>query len=260
MKRSRSSALWWVLNGRAAAPPRIECIIGVSTSRKPRASRKRRMPRTIARALAEDLAHLRVDDEVDVALAVADLDVRQAVPLLGQRARRLGEHHRVSARIVSSPVLVNIAPPTAPMKSPRSTFFQTSKAASPTRSFLTQTWISPVRSRIFTNVALPKPAVGDDAPGDGEALLRQQRGRRPLLALRRRGGGAARELRAAPRRRCGSPRSRWRRDSPPARGAPRPFLALGDQLAFVSHVSPRVTNRFHTLTLFLLVRISPQMK
>ena len=36
-----SSALWWVANGRAAAPPMIVCIIGVSTSRKPRASRKR---------------------------------------------------------------------------------------------------------------------------------------------------------------------------------------------------------------------------
>ena len=32
-----SSALWCVTNGRAAAPPGIGCIIGVSTSRKPRA-------------------------------------------------------------------------------------------------------------------------------------------------------------------------------------------------------------------------------
>src|SRR5207247_1226763 len=40
------SALWWVLNGRAMAPPGIGCIIGVSTSRKPRASRNFRIAAT----------------------------------------------------------------------------------------------------------------------------------------------------------------------------------------------------------------------
>ena len=39
----------------------------------------------------EGLAHLRVDDEVDVAPPVARLDVLEAVPLLGQRPQRLGE-------------------------------------------------------------------------------------------------------------------------------------------------------------------------
>ena len=43
-------------------------------------------------ALAEDVADLGVHDEVDVALAVADLAVREAVELLGQRAKGLGEH------------------------------------------------------------------------------------------------------------------------------------------------------------------------
>ena len=38
-----SSALWWVAKGRAVAPPGIGCITGVSTSRKPRASRKARI-------------------------------------------------------------------------------------------------------------------------------------------------------------------------------------------------------------------------
>ena len=46
-------------------------------------------------ALAEDLAHVGVHHQVDVALAVADLDVLQAVPLLGQRARRLGQDDRL---------------------------------------------------------------------------------------------------------------------------------------------------------------------
>ena len=39
----------------------------------------------------EDLAHLGIDDEVHVALAVARLDVLEPVPLLGQRPERLGE-------------------------------------------------------------------------------------------------------------------------------------------------------------------------
>jgi len=43
MNSGMSSALWCVLNGRAAAPLTSECIIGVSTSRKSRASRNSRM-------------------------------------------------------------------------------------------------------------------------------------------------------------------------------------------------------------------------
>ncbi|MNN66640.1 hypothetical protein D3C81_1822290 [compost metagenome] len=38
-----SSALWWVSNGLAAAPPGMVCSIGVSTSRKSRFIRKLRM-------------------------------------------------------------------------------------------------------------------------------------------------------------------------------------------------------------------------
>ena len=47
-----SSALWCVTKGRAIAPPASGCIIGVSTSRYPRPSRKRRMQRTIAARLS----------------------------------------------------------------------------------------------------------------------------------------------------------------------------------------------------------------
>ena len=41
------SASWCVLKGLPAAPPGIDCIIGVSTSIKPRSSRKRRISLTI---------------------------------------------------------------------------------------------------------------------------------------------------------------------------------------------------------------------
>ena len=93
-----SSALWCVTNGRAAAPPAIGCIIGVSTSRNPRSSRKRADAASDPAARAEDAAHVRVDDQVDVALAVAQLDVLEAVPLLGQRAERLGEQPELGRR------------------------------------------------------------------------------------------------------------------------------------------------------------------
>ncbi len=42
-------------------------------------------------ALAEGVAHLGIHDEVHVALAVADLAIREAMELLGQGAQRLGE-------------------------------------------------------------------------------------------------------------------------------------------------------------------------
>ena len=42
-------------------------------------------------ARPEDAPDVRVDDEVDVALAVAGLDVHEPVPFLGQRPERLGE-------------------------------------------------------------------------------------------------------------------------------------------------------------------------
>lgn len=47
------------------------------------------------RALAEGVADLRVHDEVEVALAVTDVDVLQAVELLRQRAQRLREQVEV---------------------------------------------------------------------------------------------------------------------------------------------------------------------
>ena len=44
-----------------------------------------------AAALLEDFAHLGIDDQIEITLAVAGLDVGETVPLLGQRQERLGE-------------------------------------------------------------------------------------------------------------------------------------------------------------------------
>ncbi len=46
-KSSWSSALWWVVNGLASAPPGIGWKIGVSTSMKSRSSSHRRQRETI---------------------------------------------------------------------------------------------------------------------------------------------------------------------------------------------------------------------
>ena len=58
-----------------------------------RADARARAPRA-----PEDPPRLRVGDEVDVALAVAQLDVGQAVPLLRQRPQRLGEERQIARR------------------------------------------------------------------------------------------------------------------------------------------------------------------
>ena len=53
-----SSALWWVVNGLASAPPGIGWKIGVSTSMKSRSSSQRRVSDTTATALQERGARL----------------------------------------------------------------------------------------------------------------------------------------------------------------------------------------------------------
>ena len=63
--------------------------MGVSTSRKPRDFQLPAQRSDDLRARDEDLADLRVGDQIQIALAVADLHVFQAVPLLGHREQRL---------------------------------------------------------------------------------------------------------------------------------------------------------------------------
>ena len=68
---------------------RSGCRIGVSTSRYPRSSRNRPQLANDQTSLHEHIAHFTIDDEIDVALPVSDLDVLQAVPLLRQRQKAL---------------------------------------------------------------------------------------------------------------------------------------------------------------------------
>ena len=88
---SMSSVLWWVMKGRAVAPPEMVLSTGVSTSMKPARVQE---AADVADELAADLevaAALVAHDEVHVALAVLELDVGHAVELLRQGAQALGE-------------------------------------------------------------------------------------------------------------------------------------------------------------------------
>ena len=58
---------------------------------KPRASSCRRSEEMMLRARHEDLAHVGIRDQVEIALAVARLHVLQAVPLLRHGKQRLGQ-------------------------------------------------------------------------------------------------------------------------------------------------------------------------
>ena len=118
--RSRSSALWWVTNGCASAPPYSGCSTGVSTSRKSRSSSQRRIARDHAAAQDEELANLLVCDQVEVTVAVAGLHVLEAVELVGRGAQRLCKEVQPVARRLSSPRRERKAVPSMPIRSPRS--------------------------------------------------------------------------------------------------------------------------------------------
>src|SRR3974377_8808 len=78
-KKSWSSVRWCVTNGVAAGPP---------AARREEATCRR----DDGKALAEEFVDLGVGHQVEVALAVAHLDVFDAVPLLGRRPQRLRQH------------------------------------------------------------------------------------------------------------------------------------------------------------------------
>ena len=77
--------------GRAAAPPYSGCIIGVSTSMKPRSSSCRRSDAITLARVTKALANVGIRDQIEVALAVARLDVFEAMPLLRHGKQRLRE-------------------------------------------------------------------------------------------------------------------------------------------------------------------------
>ena len=120
------------------APPAIGCITGVSTSRKPRASRKRRIAAITLAAHLEHAPRVRVDDQVEVALAVAGLDIGAARAISRAAAGGTSRESRgCVAQIVSSPVLVRNRCPATPMWSPKSSSLKIWKSRSGSASWRT---------------------------------------------------------------------------------------------------------------------------
>ena len=104
---------------------------------------------------AEDVGDGGVRDEVDVALAVARLDVGEAVPLLGERAVRLRERPEIDAAAIdSSPRLVAVS---APRGLDDVAHVHVAQALVPPLHdrLVEQSWISPVRSRRRMNERPP---------------------------------------------------------------------------------------------------------
>ena len=123
----------------------------------------------ICGAAAKRRPRLVVGDQVDVALAVARLDVGEAVPLLRQRPQRLGEHaERLRASIVSSPVLVRNGVPTTPTKSPTSASLNVGEGVLAERVALHVHLEPAVAIEQVEKRRLAEVALGDDAPGDGD--------------------------------------------------------------------------------------------
>jgi len=109
-------------NGSAVAPPQIACSIGVSTSRKPRASSQRRIALTARAAATQALKYVAVDDHVHVALAGSAGRCCRSAPchFSGSVSTILLKSvHSVTASD-TCPVRVFITVPAPPTMSPRS--------------------------------------------------------------------------------------------------------------------------------------------
>ena len=223
-----SSALEWVRNGRAGRAAR---------DRQQRrrldleeAARVDEAPhlRDDARARDHHVAHVRVDDQVDVAAAVALLGVLQPVPLVGQRLQRLAEHlerahvQRQIARLRAEHEAVR-AHDVAALD-----LLRDGERSSPTSSLRTNSWNRPVRSCRSKKMILPCPRTAMMRPASGPALAF----RTALLAEL---GVLRRELRGV--RGDVVPRRGERVDAALAqRGEPR--AARGDQIVRHRHGTP----------------------
>jgi hypothetical protein len=109
------------------------------------------------RARDEQLARLLVGDQVELAVAVARLDVLEAVELLGRRAQRLGQQRPVvdAQRQLAAAVLNAV--PSTPIRSPRSSVEQRSKRLLAEHVARACSWMRPERSTRSRNAILPWP-------------------------------------------------------------------------------------------------------
>src|SRR5215216_7214723 len=141
-KRSVSRALWWVTNGRARAPPGTGLRIGVSTSRKSRASidsrserttrERSRMAATAAGLTARSSSRWRERTSTSV----------RPFHLSGRGRRALPSRNTSVALTDSSPLRVLMTGPWTPTHSPTSRSSTTSNWSAPRAPTASMTWSS----------------------------------------------------------------------------------------------------------------------
>ena len=105
----------------------------------------------------EHPAHVRVDDEIQIALPIADLHVLETMPLLGQRDEALGQERRATwPRSTARWSWSGRGGPATPSWSPKSSSFDSSYSRADSESCRTYTWIRARPSDSTRNAALPK--------------------------------------------------------------------------------------------------------
>ena len=188
--RSRSSALWWVTNGRAVAPPWMLCSTGPSTSTKPRSARCSRMRPDGG-----------VPDPEDLAGALVGLQVRGSAAGSGSRRRSARGACRAARPAPCPAGRATPRPPTA-----RPVGWSSPCPRRPTQSPRSRSSNARVRrgthaGGVDEQLDRPRPVAqggeGEPARGGGPAPAGPRRGRGPRSACReagpaaRRGPGAA---------------------------------------------------------------------
>src|SRR5215218_6400781 len=140
--RSVSSALWWVTNGRARAPPGTGLRIGVSTSRNPRASIESRRDRTtLERARMASMAAGLTARSSSRWRERTSTSVRP-FHLSGRGRRALPSRYTSVALTDSSPFRVLTTGPWTPTQSPTSRSSTTSNWSAPSSLADSITWSS----------------------------------------------------------------------------------------------------------------------
>ncbi len=168
---SRSSALWWVVNGRAmrAAVERLQH--GRLDLQEALAVEIGAHGGDDAGAVGEQLAGLLVCDQVELAAALARLHVDQAGVLVGRRAQRLAEDLEAVHAQRQLAVALRSGAPSTPSRSPRSS----------DSSCLKRVGAEHVGARVQLDLAaavdeieergLAGAAARGDAPGDAVGIL-----------------------------------------------------------------------------------------
>ena len=167
---SMSSALWWVMNGRAAAPAgmRVEHLgldLAESAVEQLAADRGDRRGADL-----EDPPRLLVDDQVEVALAIAGVDVGER-PLRHRPQRLRQQLELASPAPTARPRLWSSRCPRRRPSRRGPGARSRSRPPLRRRDRETSSWICPVSSRRSAKIEAAVAADAHRAPGDPHALL-----------------------------------------------------------------------------------------